>query len=217
MIVRYNNYVDKVLTCETEYLTDSIEGRYLLKVKLKNNFTDTLTVAMMNPSKANKEFSDNTVNKVISFVYEMNLSEDSLVRNIGFINIVNIFPAYEPKSGNVRDKLEKIISKGKLYSMQKRNKIAFDRALSESQNVVLAWGDVPSKVKREFHNHEAIMMYHLLIQYGLTDNTFVFKYKEYEQILTNEKRPRHPSRNTLESYKKVNYMKVFRKFLYINV
>lgn len=198
MSIRYNsNHVDKILICERECLFKDIEGRYLLKVKLKNNFADTLTIAMMNPSKADKKCSDDTVNKVISFVYEMNSCEDSLVKNIGFINFVNVFPVYEPNSGNVRDKLEQIIANGKLNSMQNKNKIAFETAISGSQNVVLAWGDVPSKVKAKYHNHEAIMMYELLKSYGLENNTYLFKYEEFEQILTNKKRPRHPARNNL--------------------
>ncbi len=218
MAIPYNdNYVEKVVKCEKKLLTNNIEGRYLLKVKLKNNFPDTLTIAMMNPSNADKKYSDDTVNKVIEFVYEMNSCKQSIVRNIGFINIVNIFPAYEPNSGKVRDKLDKIILNSKLNSMQKRNKIAFNNAVSESQKVVLAWGDVPSKVKAKIHNHEAIMMHKLLVQHGLEDNTYVFKYEEYEQILTNKKRPRHPSWNTLNSYVKINNMRVSRNFLYINL
>lgn len=186
-------------------------------MKLKNNFTDTLTVAMMNPSKANKECSDDTVNKVISFVYEMNSCKGSLIKNIRFINIVNLFPAYEPNSGKVSGKLEKIITNGILVIMQNKNKSAFEKAVSESQKVVLAWGDVPSRVKATHHNHEAIMMYDLLELYGLENNTFLLKYEEYEQILTNKKRPRHPSWNTPEYYVKVRNMKVSRNFLYIDL
>lgn len=218
MPIQYNDdYVEKIVDCEKQQLTKNIEGRYLLKVKLKNNFTDSITVAMMNPSKADKEFSDDTVNKVISFVFEMNSCIDCNIRNIGFINIVNFFPAYEPNSGKVRDKLDKIISQGKLTKMQIRNKSAFKKAVSESQKVVLAWGDIPSKVKAKIHNHEAIMMYNLLIDYGLEDDTYLFKYEEFEQILTNKKRPRHPSWNTITSYVKVSMMKVSRNFLYINI
>lgn len=218
MSILYNdNYVEEVVKCERKLLMNNIEGRYLLKVKLKNNFPDILTIAMMNPSKADKKYSDDTVNKVIEFVYEMNSCNDSIVRNIGFINIVNIFPAYEPNSGKVRDKLDKIILNSKIISMQKSNKIAFEQTVSESQKVILAWGDVPSKIKAKHHNHEAIMMYGLLKLYGLENNTYLFKYEEYEQILTNKKRPRHPSWNTPEYYVKVRNMKVSRNFLYIDL
>lgn len=218
MNVPYNNkYVEKIVYCEMEELTSNIEGRYLLKVKLKNNFTETLTIAMMNPSKADKDSSDETVNKVIQFVYEMNSIKESEINSIGYINIVNIFPAYELNSGKVKDKLERITEDDKLNLMQERNKGAFKNAVSESHKVVLAWGDVPSKVKAKHHNHEAIMMYELLIKYNLEDKTFVIKYKEYEQILTKKKRPRHPSWNTPKSYVKVSNMNVSRNFLYLHL
>ncbi|MED3576078.1 DUF1643 domain-containing protein, partial [Cytobacillus praedii] len=152
---------------------------------------------------------------VISFVFKMNLVEDSLVRNIGFINIVNIFPAYEPNLNELSDILSNIIAKGRLIPMRNRNKITFDRALSESQNVVLAWGDVPSKVNAKNHTHEVLMMFKLLVKYGLVNNTYLLKYKEYEQILTNKKRPRHPGRKTPISYVKPNDLKFERNFLYI--
>ena len=212
-----SSYVDKVIKCEVENLIDNIDGRYLLKIKLRNNFTNTLTIVMMNPSKANEFYSDDTVDKVISFVFQMNLVEDSLVRNIGFINIVNIFPAYKPNLNELSDVLSDIVAKGELIPMQNRNKVTFDKALSESQNIVLAWGDVPSKVNAKNHTHEVLMMYNLLMKYGLLDNTYVLKYREYEQILTNKKRPRHPGRKTPISYVKPKKLKLERKFLYILV
>ncbi|NRG28812.1 DUF1643 domain-containing protein [Bacillus circulans] len=214
----YNStYVDKVIECEVENLIDNIDGRYLLKIKLRNNFTNTLTIVMMNPSKANELCSDDTVDKVISFVFQMNSVEDSLIKNIGFINIVNIFPAYEPNSKELNDILEVIIGKGKFISMQSKNRITFEKALAESQYVVLAWGDVPSKVNVKNHTHEVLMMYNLLVKYILLDNTYVLKYREYEQILTNKKRPRHPGRKTPKSYVKPKELKLERKFLYILV
>lgn len=218
MVISYNNdCFEQVIKCERKAITGDIEGRYLLKVKLNNDFPDTLTIAMMNPSKADENCSDDTVNKVIEFVYRKNSCKKSLIRNIGYIYIVNIFPAYEPNSGNVQEKLEEIISERKLDLMQQRNKIAFEDALSESQKVILAWGDVPNKVKAKIHNHEAIMMYELLVQYGLKDNSYLFKYEEYSQILTNKKRPRHPSWNTPENYVHINDIWVSRNFLYIHL
>lgn len=65
----YNStYVDKVIKCEADNLIENKDGRYLLKIKLRNNFTNTLTIVMMNPSKANECYSDDTVDKVITRV-----------------------------------------------------------------------------------------------------------------------------------------------------
>jgi hypothetical protein len=69
--------------------------------------------------------------------------------------------------------------------------------------MVLAWGDVPSKVSAKLHNHESIMIHDLMIKHGLANKSYVLEYKEYEQILTNKKRLRHPSRNTPKSFVKI--------------
>lgn len=211
----YPDCFEAVVNCRVETLLDDIEGRYLLTVSLNNNCSKTITVAMMNPSKANDMESDDTINKVISFVHEQNTEQKSLVKDIKYINVVNVFPAYEPTSGKLNEKIDKVISGGKLDNMQEKNRRAFDIAVSESDSVVLAWGDVPNKVRAKLHNHEAIMAYEFIQQYGLTEQTFVLKYQEYERVLTNKKRPRHPSWNTPERYVKVNSMRVSRNFLYL--
>ena len=218
MCVSYNPiYYESVVSCDKKNLTKNIEGRYLLKIKLKNSYTDILTIVMMNPSKADNEDSDSTVNKVIKFVYEMNTSKDSIIHKIGYLNILNVFPAYEPNSMEVKTKLDIIISDNKLQLMQSENRKAYDKAFSESQYIVFAWGDVPSNVKAEYHNHEVIMAYDLIVNYGLEEKVYIIKYEEYEQILTNNKRPRHPSRNNPKLYVKVNTLRRYRKFLYLDV
>ena len=211
------DYFDSVLKCEVEDLTDSIQGRYLLKVSLRNRCSRTMTIAMMNPSKANELESDDTINKMISFVYEQNLIRNSLVRDVKYINIVNVFPAYEPSSKVLEEKIKKIIEDGKLSIMQERNERAFSDAFSNSQVIVLAWGDVPKKVKAQHHNHEALMACDLIKKLGLERSTFVLKYAEFERVLTNKKRPRHPSWNTPIEYVKVRGLRTSRKFLYLDV
>lgn len=210
-------YVCSVVKCECENLTDVIEGRYRLRVRLRNSSKKTLTIAMMNPSKADEQWSDNTVNKVIRFVFHENANQQSLVRDIGYIDIVNIFPMYEPNSNNVKELIEAIILNDKLTAMQERNRQAFDDALSESKIVVLAWGDVPSKVKASLHNQQASNMFSSIKSHGLEGSTYVFKYEEYDTVLTKKKRPRHPSRNTPAAYTKVKNMSVSRNFLYLSV
>ncbi len=162
-----NNYVEKIIKCKIEQLKDEIFGRYLLKIKLNNNFLNTMTIVMMNSSQANELLSDKSVNKVIEFIYLQNTCEKSLVKNIGFINIVNIFPLYESNSGNVQEKINIIISEGQLDEMQRQNKYAFEDVFLNSEKVVFAWGDVPKKVSAKIHNHEVLMIYDLIVSYNL--------------------------------------------------
>ena len=97
-----------------------------MKLKLKNDCTDILTIIMMNPSKADYSVTDETIDKVYSFIFEMNLDEESPIKNVGFINILNIFPIYEPDSSELANLLEEVISNNKLIRMQKKNKVAFE-------------------------------------------------------------------------------------------
>ncbi|WP_290772791.1 MULTISPECIES: DUF1643 domain-containing protein [unclassified Exiguobacterium] len=138
-----------------------------MKIKLNNNFLNTMTIVMMNSSQANELLSDKSVNKVIEFIYLQNTCEKSLVKNIGFINIVNIFPLYESNSGNVQEKINIIISEGQLDEMQRQNKYAFEDVFLNSEKVVFAWGDVPKKVSAKIHNHEVLMIYDLIVSYNL--------------------------------------------------
>jgi len=218
MLKQYNStYVNEVIDCKVENLTETVDGRYLLKIKLKNDCTDTLTIIMMNPSRANESYSDDTVNKIASFLFQMNMVEDSLVKNIGIINILNIFPVYQPNVNKLGDILDEIIADGKFGIMQHKNKITFEEALAESQNVILAWGDVPDKVNAKSHTNEVLMMFNSLVKYKLLDNTYVIKYKEFEQILTKKNRPRHPGRKTPQFFVKVKNMSTVRNFLYISI
>ena len=67
--------------CDRSFLTREVEGRYLLKLKLKNNYNNTVTIVMMNPSKANENISDQTINKIVSFVNRMNNDGISIEQN----------------------------------------------------------------------------------------------------------------------------------------
>ncbi|WP_170206559.1 hypothetical protein [Psychrobacillus lasiicapitis] len=43
---------------------------------------------------------------------------------------------------------------------------------------------MPSKVKAKAHFNETRVIFDLLKEYELLDKTYVLKYKEYEQVLT---------------------------------
>lgn len=88
------NMVEKVLNIERDerFFTDEIiKRRFLLEIKLKSRKSEkTVVVIMMNPSKANKEVSDRTINKVIKYIYN-----NGKTKEIGKIVLLNLFVAYK--------------------------------------------------------------------------------------------------------------------------
>lgn len=106
MAKQYDASIVKSARCEVTPITENIDARYLLQVELHapapKKYQKTLTYVMMNPSAAEeltalKNFSDETVNKVIAFA---NMHQKTM--GIGKVNIVNLFGVYEPQGKSLQ-------------------------------------------------------------------------------------------------------------------
>ena len=87
---------------------------------------------MMNPSKANQNCSDQTVNKVLNFF------KDNSKIPISKVIILNLFPYYENDSKKLVNRIKSINS-----NELQENIDVFTKHISESDFIVLAWGNVP--------------------------------------------------------------------------
>ena len=68
--------------------------RYLLEINLnKENLNKSVLFIMMNPSEANDEQSDSTIQKAINYVFT-NKCSNQLLSEFNTINIVNSFVVY---------------------------------------------------------------------------------------------------------------------------
>jgi len=68
MTLNYPKVVDTNKITIDEKQINGNRFRYSLTIPLKNKGSQTLLVVMMNPSKATKEQSDSTINRVIRYV-----------------------------------------------------------------------------------------------------------------------------------------------------
>ncbi|MDQ0972420.1 hypothetical protein QFZ31_002298 [Neobacillus niacini] len=196
-MVYYNaEYVKRIIDCQHETLTDSIQARYFLSIELKNASNKIATFIMMNPSKADQNISDITVNKLIKFAFTKGRG------NIGIIQIVNLFPFYETNSPNLQAIINRVQNNNTLNLediISNNNNIIF-KSLEESKWTILAWGDPSENIDIDLHQTQCRS---IIKHIKNIDNSNIYVIKtHYKNILTNNGYPRHPSRPALNGFKK---------------
>lgn len=182
--------VKEVLECKTERLTDSIEARYCLSIKLNNNLDSSYVFIMLNPSIADKKVSDLTITKLCNFSHSLN--------EVGSIHIVNLYPFYETDSAELSSIIQKLQEADmSLYEAAvKTNYQIIANLAKESKKVIFAWGDCPKRFDKRSFNKQCQDVKQLLK--GLNkDEAFVIK-THYNRLLTVKNSPRHPSRPGLK-------------------
>ncbi|MGE7843522.1 DUF1643 domain-containing protein [Lysinibacillus sp. NPDC093712] len=116
--------------------------RYRLDIKLKNGDNEkAVHLMMINPSKANEEISDNTLNRIIKYVFLNNA--DGVLQDIGKIIITNLYVVCE----TYPEKVDEYISVQSLdfvkgidtYGKYNNNTI-IEMAHKEAQFTITAWG-----------------------------------------------------------------------------
>ncbi|MED0586507.1 DUF1643 domain-containing protein [Bacillus subtilis] len=183
-------FVSKVIECKTERLTDSIEARYCLSIKLNNTLDSSYVFIMLNPSIAGRDVSDLTINKLCKFSHSLN--------EVGTIHIANLYPFYETNS---------MLLSSLIKNLQNENKNLFDEVMAtnrqvlsslvkDSKKVVLAWGDCPDLFDRQFHIKQC-HDFKLFLKEASQNQVYVIK-THFERLLTVKNSPRHPSRPMLK-------------------
>ena len=154
--------------------------RYRLDIELKNGDNEkAVHIMMINPSKANKENSDNTINRIIKYVSLNNSS--GILQDIGKIIITNLYVVCEIYP----EKVDENISvhsldfvKGTDTDGKYNNNAIIEMANKEAQFVITAWGkgnifDYDNRIQEVFRLIQNKEMYHM-------------------EDLTQEGYPRHP-------------------------
>ncbi|WP_158630137.1 DUF1643 domain-containing protein [Cohnella sp. AR92] len=176
-----------------------IEKREILEIVLNKPGNKTASVIMMNPSEADSDKSDGTVNKVIEFFVKPShnpLNErDREITDIKHLNILNLLPIYNPKSKGLNNDLDIIISEKsdkKLQSLLESNMQLAIKTIKASDYVVLAWG-MPDEFPLPLYYKLAGKVLEEVID--STKEIFVFRVKnsKAEYHLTKRLNPPHPS------------------------
>ncbi|WP_339218919.1 DUF1643 domain-containing protein [Paenibacillus sp. FSL H8-0332] len=188
----------KSVDCISEVLIGKVEARYSLKVTLDNFHDKTLTYIMMNPSIADLLQSDQTVNRVITFA----ASEANRLKEIGKVNIVNLFGLYETKSPSLQSIIDQLSPTPGYVDYLNKNRNSIQEGILASDYIVLAWGNVPPGMKAKFHAVEVNYVYDCIMNHNKGNSIFILNTlnKNHKTILTNSKRPRHPNRLNFNAY-----------------
>jgi hypothetical protein len=115
--------------------------RFWLELTINKNCTENIIVIMKNPSRATLEVSDKTVYNVCNYIF-LNKNNREELKNIGKIIILNLIPFYETYSKELIGLKEQIID---LENLEVIKKIT-----SRDSTVIIAWGNHPSKLHKEY-------------------------------------------------------------------
>lgn len=184
-MVRYPSFVTKV-NCDKRKLGNGIFIRSYLDVRFSignNRKSTVITYIMMNPSKADNDISDLSVNAVIKLSY--NLACKQGIGNVK-VNIVNLFPFYETNSKKLYEKLERYAEKEYIIN------VIIEERINESDTIIFAWGNIPPKCK-ELHQNKVQFFFNKI---NRKDNTFVLR-THYDNVLSQKANPMHPNRKRL--------------------
>jgi len=137
-VYRYKSFVN---TDRIVFEGDIENGfRYLLRIPLKNKSNKKVLVIMKNPSKANKDISDLTINRVLTFCNREGYSE---------VNIMNLYSYYSTNSKRIAE----LIRNGEMdTAVGKDNDSIMKSVLKEVNDVIVAWGSNTFGRTREYKN-----------------------------------------------------------------
>jgi len=115
--------------------------RLWLSLNIDSNLKDSLLVILKNPSKATKEISDKTIFTVTTYVHKNKKAYPQL-KNIGTIIILNLIPFYQTDS--------KLLATSNLKIIDNENVETINDMTSKHNNVIIAWGDHPEGLYKEY-------------------------------------------------------------------
>lgn len=115
--------------------------RLWLSLIIDKNETENLLVILKNPSRATKDISDKTVFNVTNYVYK-NREKYSALKKVGTVIIINLIPFYETYADQLTISGLKIIDK--------QNQDIITDLTSKHKNVIVAWGDHPKGLYKEY-------------------------------------------------------------------
>jgi hypothetical protein len=183
-------------------INDSLQVRDLLEIEIQPLGTKKGMFICMNPSKANRQESDKTVNSLLNFALSETIKTDSSVPNLKTVVITNIFPYYNTSSNSLYNVLENFMvnNQQNFKKWQERNLSVIQEAIDEVDYVILAWGDPPSA---NIHNQDSgnLALYHrsyvsdILAYINSKQEKDIFILEtDSGSILTKSLNPRHPAK-----------------------
>jgi len=135
--------------------------RLWLSLNIDSNLKDSLLVILKNPSRATKDISDKTVFTVTTYVHK-NREKYPQFKNIGTVIILNLIPFYQTYA--------ELLATSNLNIVNKDNLQTINDLSSKHKNVIIAWGDHPKGLYKEYEELKKITLDKLKVN---KNNTFL--------------------------------------------
>jgi len=167
----------------------NIDIRYVLNIPFQNvNEGISVMVIMMNPSKADLQESDPTVDKLINFFFNKIIRG----RAVKEIRVCNVFPVYASNTKDAFIKIRQLHNTGILERLQNYNEKKIDMVLEEADLLVLGWGKpTEGNIPYLYYYKEVYKILSLIFNSEI--DTYVFEVGDANSLLTKSGDPRHPA------------------------
>lgn len=167
-------------------LNSKVEIRTSLRVPLKRCIASCI---LMNPSNADSVDSDDTINFVTEYIHK-NIPE------IHWIRFYNLYPFYEPKSSKIYPLIHNL-TPSEYRTAMNANRREIKKSLKSTTHLFLGYGQCSgdSTDKSVYFDIETDKLLNMIEKYYKND-IFVFETSQSNNILIQNKYPRHPNPNS---------------------
>jgi hypothetical protein len=196
-----------VIAIDEETLIGNVDVRYSLTIPFLNQREGlSVGIVLMNPSEANVDISDGTVNKLIDFFYDYQIDGC----DIKDITICNVLPVYASNSISAITQIRALHEANVLDRVQKLNAAKLAITLEDKRLVVLGWGKPEVKTIPNLFYYKEVLCIVDLLSILHKDDLYVFDIKNAISTFTEHGDPRHAGRSViLKDLKKISVSELF--------
>ncbi len=198
---------NSVIAIDEETVLGNVDVRYSLTIPFSNR-RDGLSIGiiLMNPSEANANTSDSTVNKLIDFFYDYQVDSHP----IKDITICNVLPMYSSNTKSAITKIKDLHAANVLDMVQKLNEVKLTAIMKSKSLIVVGWGKPEVKTIPNLFYYKGVLRIVDLLSTLHKDNLYVFDIKNAISTFTEHGDPRHAGRSvTLKDLKKISVSDLF--------
>ncbi|UPO91084.1 DUF1643 domain-containing protein [Niallia sp. Man26] len=192
---------------DKESYLGNVDVRYSLTIPFLNRREGlSVGIILMNPSGANEDKSDGTVNKIINFFYDYQIDR----HQIKDISICNVLPVYAINTSTALMNIKFLKEANVLDRVQKLNEDKLAIAMKNKGLIVLGWGKPEVKTIPNLLYYKEVLRIVELLSILHKDNLYVFDIKNAISTFTEHGDPRHAGRSaTLKDLIKISVSELF--------
>lgn len=178
-------FIDSIKKNTFEVNGESVKLRFKLQADhMESNSEMKVTVLTLHPQGAEQFNSDVETNQIIRFLCKLDFQ---------VLTFVTLFPLNVDTSEKFREVLADDLAKDLILLNREYIRSAF----SESDAVILAWGDRPSYIMKKRFEEAIQFVYDLIGETDILEDTYLFKYGHSDSVTQNGN-PASPRKKVIE-------------------